>query len=148
MNTYTNILYQLVFHTKYNKSTLAKENRSRLFAYMAVVLQNMKCKSYIVGGIENHVHIIVGVHPTVCISDLVQKIKLSSSKFIRDEKLFPDFGGWQGGYGAFTYSSEAKKNLIRYVSNQEEHHAKKSWREELVEMLVEQEVDYDSEYLD
>ena len=102
MSTYTRILYQIVFHTKAWEPTLDNVNRKILFAYIAGVLQKKKCFVTIVGGYEDHIHIITHVHPNIAVSQLVKDIKLSVNKFIRSEKLFPAFNGWGEGFGAFT----------------------------------------------
>lgn len=93
---------------------------------------------YRIGGIEDHVHIVTHLHPSVALANLEKDIKLGSTSFIKEKGIFPDFRGWQNGYGAFTYSIEAKNNLIEYVKNQEEHHRKKEFKEELIELLEEQ----------
>lgn len=102
---------------------------------------------YQIGGIEDHVHIITHLHPSVSLANLVKDIKLASSEFIKTNKLFKNFNGWQSGYGAFTYSIEAKENLINYVKNQEQHHKIKSFKDEYLEILKEHGIDYDEKYL-
>ena len=77
----------------------------------------------------------------------MKDIKLASTKFIKENGLFPQFGGWQDGYGAFTYSIDRKDILINYIKNQEQHHQKKSFREEYIELLNEQRVQYEEKYL-
>ena len=147
MSTYTQILYQIVFSTKHRKPVMTKENRPELFKYIWGILKNKKCHLYRINGVEDHLHIVTHIHPTVALSSLVKDIKIASSKFIKDEKLFKDFTGWQGGYGAFTYSIEAKDNLIEYVKNQEAHHNKTTFKEELIELLNEHQIEFDEKYL-
>lgn len=147
MSTYTQILYQIVYSTKYREKTLDSENRKELFKYIWGILKNNKCHLYQVGGIEDHVHIITHLHPSVALANLVKDIKLASSDYIKTEKLFPNFNGWQNGYAAFTYSIEAKENLIRYVKNQEEHHKMKTFIGELKELLIEHKIEFDEKYL-
>ncbi|HPF01516.1 MAG TPA: transposase, partial [Bacteroidales bacterium] len=115
--------------------------------YLATVLRNKKCLVYAINGTADHVHILFTLHPSVSLSDLIKDLKLSTSSFIRTKKLFPMFDGWQEGYGAFTYTYSAKENLIRYVSNQQEHHKKISFYEELKNLLIENEIDFDEGYL-
>ena len=79
---------------------------------------------------------------------LVKDIKLATSAYIKEKRLFPEFQDWQIGYGAFTYSIKEKYRLIEYVKNQEAHHQKKPYREELIDLLREQEVEFDEKYLD
>lgn len=111
-------------------------------------MKNKKCNLYRIGGIEDLIHIITHLHPSVALANLVKDIKLASDEHIKLTGLFPDFGGWQDGYGAFTYAFSAKNNLIEYVKNQEEHHKKKTYKEELIELLKEHGVEFDEKYLD
>lgn len=96
---------------------------------------------------DDHIHIITHLHPTVALAWLVKDIKLASSSFIKDRSVFKGFNGWQEGYGAFTYSIKEKPSLIAYVSNQEEHHRKISYKEEFIGLLNEHGVEFDERYL-
>ena len=147
MGTYTQLLYQIVFSTKGRQRTLRKEDRAELFKDIWGILKNKKCHLYRINGVEDHIHIVTHIHPTVAISNLVKDIKLGSTSFIKEKKIFPDFGGWQEGFAAFTYHISAKDNLIEYVKNQEEHHATKSFLDELIEFFKEHGIDYDEKYL-
>lgn len=147
MRTYTQILYQIVYSTKYREKTLEAENRKELYKYIWGILNNNKCYLYQIGGIEDHIHIITHLHPSVALADLVKDIKLASSDYIKNKKLFPNFNGWQDGYAAFTYSIDTKENLINYVKNQEEHHKTKTFVEELKELLIEYKLEFDEKYL-
>jgi REP element-mobilizing transposase RayT len=102
---------------------------------------------YRIGGVSNHVHIVTHVHPTIAPANLIKDIKLASSSFIKSNGIFPEFEAWQEGYGAFTYSINEKDRLIEYVKKQEEHHAKRTYREELIELLHEHHIDFDDNYL-
>lgn len=148
MSTFTQILYQIVFSTKYRETTLNKEHRPELFKCMWGVLKNKNCHIYQINGVEDHLHIITSIHPSVALASLVKDIKLGSTSFIKEKKILPLFNGWQDGYGAFTYAIGAKNNLIEYVKNQEVHHRKKTFKEELIELLKEHGVEYDEKYLD
>ena len=148
MSNYGYAIYQIVFSTKYRENTLIKENREELYRYIWGVLKNKKCHLYRIGGVEDHLHIILDLHPTQSISNLIKDIKLSTSEFIKANGLFPAFGGWQNGYAYFTYGKEAKDNLIEYVKNQEMHHHKKTYREELIKLFEEHGVEFDERYLD
>jgi len=147
MSTYTQILYQIVFSTKYRKKCLLKPSRDMVFAYMAGILKNKKCHPYIINGVEDHVHILTHIHPTVSLAQLVKELKISSHSFIDDHGLFPGFSNWQNGYAAFTYSEGSLPNLIRYIENQEAHHHKASYETELRGLLEEHGVEYDERYI-
>ncbi len=147
MSTYTQILYQIVFSTKNRERTLTAGTRKELFQYIWGILQNKKCHLYQINGVEDHIHILTHLHPSVSLAGLIKDIKLASSKYIKEKNLFPDFTGWQNGYGAFTYSIDRKDILINYIKNQEEHHRRKTYKEEYIELLKEHGVAYDEKYL-
>ena len=147
MGTYTQIIYQIVFGTKNREFTLSKAGRPRLFEYITAILSNNECHVYIVNGVDNHLHIVTHLHPAISLACLVKDIKLASSAMIREKNLFPDFAGWQNGYGAFTYTINEKRRLIDYVINQEEHHKVISFKDEYIELLKENGIDYDERYI-
>jgi len=148
MSTYTEILYQVVFAPKKRRPVLLKKNRDKLYRYFWGIFERRKCILYAVGGVEDHVHFIFYLHPSVALSSLIKEVKLASHKYIKEEELFPDFDSWQIGYSAFSYSPKAKKNLINYVKNQESHHKKESSRQELKRLLKENNISYDEKYLE
>jgi putative transposase len=147
MNTYTQILYQIVFAPKNREHVLVRNNRHELYKYIAGILNNKRCHLYRIGGISDHIHIVTHLHPTIALATLVKDIKIASTEYIKKDKLFPGFLGWQDGYGAFTYNIDEKDKLIEYVINQEEHHKTKSFREELIELLNEHGIGFDEKYL-
>jgi putative transposase len=147
MSTYTQILYQIVFSTKDHELTMIESGQERLYRFIWGVLQKKNCHLYRINGIEDHLHIITHLHPTIAPASLVKDIKLSSSELIKNEGLFPQFKGWQDGYGAFTYAISAKNNLIEYVKSQKEHHKKVSFRDEYITLLKEYEIEFDEKYL-
>ncbi len=147
MSTYTQILYQIVFSTRNRKKCLNKPGRQELFKYIHGILKNKNCHLYRINGVEDHLHIVTHIHPTIALAFLVKDIKLATTEYIDFEFLFPGFDGWQDGYGAFTYSIDAKNRLIEYVKNQEEHHRVKTFREEYIQLLIEHGIEYDEKYL-
>ena len=126
---------------------MIKSGQEKLYRYLGGILKNKKCHLYRIGGVENHLHIVTHIHPIVAVAQLVKDIKLASGSFIKSEKIFPAFAGWQDGYGAFTYSISAKDNLIEYVKNQEAHHKKTSFRDEYIGLLKEHGIEFEEEYL-
>ncbi len=147
MATFTQILYQIVFSTKNIENTMVIAENEKLYRYIWGVLKNKKCTLYQINGTENHLHIITHVHPTVSISSLVKDIKVSSSVWIKEQRIFPDFIGWQEGYGAFTYHINQKDTIVKYVKNQREHHKVKTFKEEFIELLEEHGIEFDERYL-
>ncbi|HOE38858.1 MAG TPA: IS200/IS605 family transposase [Bacteroidales bacterium] len=147
MSTYTQLLYHIVFSTKNRNHCLIKENREELFRYIWGLLNNKKCHLYRINGVEDHIHIATHIHQTISISSLIKDIKLSSNDFIKSKNLFNKFNGWQEGYGIFTYNIKEKDNLIKYIKNQGEHHKKISYKEELLSLLKEFDIEFDEKYL-
>lgn len=147
MSTYTQILYQIVFGTKNNERTMKESGQEILYKYIWGILKNKKCHLYRIGGVEDHIHIVTHVHPTVAIAYLIKDIKIASSDYIKSKSIFPNFNGWQDGYGAFTYSISAKDNLINYIRNQKDHHQKVSFRDEYINLLKEHGIEFDEKYL-
>jgi REP element-mobilizing transposase RayT len=147
MSTYTQILYHIVFSTKNRERTLNKANREQLFKYIWGILKNKQCHLYQINGVEDHLHILTHIHPSLSLSGLVKDIKLASGGFIKEQGLFSGFNGWQDGYGAFTYSYTQKDILINYIKNQEEHHKKLSFEEEYIQLLKEHNIEFEEKYL-
>lgn len=148
MSTFTQIIYQIVFGSKYITPFLDSSNQDKLFNYMAGTARNKNCIPYKIGGHKNHVHMIVSIHPTIALCRLVRDVKYAADLMMKREKtLFKNFPGWQRGYGGFTYSFSARDNLIRYVINQEQHHKKENFEEEFIRLLDEHGIEYDRKYL-
>ena len=147
MSTYTQIIYQIVFSTKNRENTLAKNDRPKLFEYILGILGNNKSHVYCINGVEDHIHIVTHLHPTVALAWLVKDIKLASIALIKEKSMFKNFGGWQEGYGAFTYSIKEKEKLVSYVNRQEEHHRQITYKEEFIALLKEHGVEFDERYL-
>jgi putative transposase len=147
MSTYTQILYQIVFGTKDHTRSLKADNRVKLYKYIHGILVKKSCHLYRINGVDDHLHIVTHLHPSIALAKLIKDIKLATDSYILKEKFFPDFYGWQDGYGAFTYSIKDKNYLIEYVKNQEQHHLIKTFREEFIELLKEHGIEFDEKYL-
>jgi REP element-mobilizing transposase RayT len=148
MSTYTQILYQIVFGSKGCKSFLNHENQGHLFGYIVSILTRRECHAYQVGGFANHIHIVTHLSTNHSLAEVVREIKRASNEMMKMNKdLFPDFPGWQVGYGAFTYHYSKKQVLINYVLNQEVHHMKLKYENELIGLLNDNKIPYKEEYL-
>lgn len=145
--TFTQMYVQLVFAVKNRDAVLTKEIRKRVFEYISGIISNLKHKSIIVNGTSNHVHILLGLNPTISISDTVHDIKRSSSLFINKEKLCAGKFSWQEGYGGFTYSRSQINNIYKYIENQESHHKKKTFHKEYFDILTKHKVEFDQKFL-
>jgi REP element-mobilizing transposase RayT len=148
MSTYTQIYYHIVFSTKARARVLTEVKREALFRYTWGILKNDKSHLYRINGIEDHVHILASLHPTVCLADLVKDIKTGTSKWIKENSVFPEFTHWQDGYSAFTVSHSDRDSVIEYIKNQEEHHRRMPFRDELRQLLAKYGIEFDEKYLD
>ncbi len=147
MSTYTQILYQVVFSTYQRKKVIHPSGKTELLKFIWGLLKQKKCHLYRINAVDDHIHMLFSLHPTIALADLVKDIKLAASRMIKEKRLFRGFEGWQNGYAAFTYSIDAKDNLIEYIKNQEIHHKKESSYEEYKRLLDEFLVKYEEKYL-
>ncbi|MFN3997604.1 IS200/IS605 family transposase [Algoriphagus sp.] len=146
-NTYHQVYVQIIFAVKGRQSFLKKEFREDFFKVMASMIQNQGHKSIIVNGVADHVHCLVGLNPDKKISDLVKDLKTDSNHFLKDKNWVLGKFDWQNGYGVFSYSRSQLDRVYQYILNQEEHHRKKSFREEYISFLKKFEIEYKDEYL-
>ncbi len=147
MSTYTKLIFHIVFSTHNRKPTLRKSERSLLFSYITGILKNKNCHLYQINGIEDHIHILTHIHPTIPLASLVKDIKLATISLIKEEGIFPCFDGWQDGYGGFSVSEKEKSGLIQYIENQEEHHQEIDFLDEYKGILIENGIEFDPKYL-
>jgi len=146
MSTYTQILYHIVFATKDRLPVLTDLRRDDLYRYLTGVIKNNHCRPIWTNGVRDHVHILLSVHPTVALAELLKDIKVASSIWIKENKVFPYFVGWQEGYGAFTYSLRDEPELIAYLKGQEEHHRRVTFEEEYRKLLLDAGIKIDERY--
>jgi putative transposase len=134
----------LVFSTKNREKFLTRDILPRLWAYTAAVCRNHDLLTFAVGGMEDHMHILFRLPPTMALAEAVALVKSNSSKWLGE--LGKDFA-WQEGYGAFSVSSSKINSVIRYIDNQEEHHRKVSFEDEFITLLNKHGIDYDPKYV-
>ena len=147
--THHGLLVHVIFSTKYRKNLIAKEWRDDLFAYMGGTAREHQATILASGGTEDHVHLLVNIHPSFAVADTVRHIKANASRWVnknhplkRNRKF-----QWQREYGAFSVSQSLSAKVKRYVRNQEEHHKKKSFKEEYLEFLRRHEIEFDEQYV-
>jgi REP element-mobilizing transposase RayT len=145
-STHTSLHYHLIFATKQREPILAKEWRHELHSYLGGIVNGLDAHSEGVGGVADHVHLLVSLKATACLSDFMRELKKSSSNWIRESKCSSFH--WQEGYAAFTVSASVRTSVRTYIANQEEHHRVKSFCEELIDFLEKSGVTYDPRYLD
>jgi len=146
-STYLSLHFHLVFSTKRREATIAPEWRSRLHDYLGGTVRGLGGYSDRVGGVADHVHLLVGLKATHCLADFLRELKKASSAWVHEEMGLPSFA-WQEGYAAFTVSATSRKAVQYYIDRQEEHLRVKSFREELIEMLDKAGIEYNPKYLD
>ena len=129
---YTQILYHIVLRTKHSELTIAQEDVSPLYKYIWGIIKNKKGTLYRINGIEDHIHILSDLHPSIALADFIKSIKVATSLWMKQSPDFPYFRGWEEGYAAFTYSYKEKEVLINYIKKQQEHHQKENTRDELI----------------
>lgn len=146
-NTYTQIHLQFVFAVKYRDGLIHSSFKDELYQYLTGIIKNHNHKLLAINGMPDHVHILVGMRPTQSVSDLMQDIKGSSSKWINEKRFLKVKFEWQEGYGAFSYAKSQVNTVVNYIKNQEQHHAVRSFNQEYLEFLAEFEVVYDERYI-
>ena len=144
--SYTKLLYHVVFRTKYGKNTIPEQHEKELYAYILGIINNKKSKLYRIGGIENHLHLLIDIHPTFAVSDFMKELKEYSSKWLTKNPNFPDFEGWAVSFAAFSYNLSDKQKIINYIINQKEHHRRVSFEEEYRKFLVENGIEINEKY--
>lgn len=146
-NTYSQIYIQVVFAVKGRLNFIKPEFENDLYKYITGIITESGQKLIAINGMPDHIHIFIGVKPNCRLSDLVREIKKASTQFIRSSKFLNNAFQWQSGFGAFSYSRSHIPNVVHYIESQKEHHKKRSFRSEYLELLEKFEIDFETKYL-
>jgi len=146
-NTFSQIYIQVVFAVKGRESLIHASWEEELYKYISGIVKNKDQKMLVINGMPDHIHFLIGIKPSCCLSDLVREIKKSTNEFIKDKKFCKFKFQWQEGFGAFSYSHSALNNVIAYINNQKNHHKKQTFREEYKTFLTKFQIDHKEEYL-
>ena len=146
-STHLSLHYHLIFGTKDREPWIAQSWRGRLHAYLGGVIREMDGVAEAVGGMADHVHLLIGLKATHRLSDVLRDLKRASSEWVHVNIPLPAFA-WQEGYGAFTVSASNREEVASYIAWQEERHRKRTFREEYVEFLRKSGVEFDERFLD
>lgn len=146
-NTYSNLFYHIVFSTKGRNNLIDRDIEQRVWAYIGGIARHHEIVAVQVGGIDNHIHVLIMAKPKFAPSQIVQWIKGESSRWIHE--TFPNLRSfeWQDGFGVFSVSKSNVPEVVEYIKNQREHHAKQTFEDEYVSLLRLHGVDYDERYV-
>lgn len=146
-STFTSLTCHVVFGTKYRRNTIAPELRDDLYRYTGGIIRSHKGVLLEVGGMPDHVHLLVGFSPTMAVSDMLRLIKSNSSKWVNERPGRIDRFEWQTGFAAFSVSHSQVDVVRRYIQNQERHHTERSFREEFLTLLRKHDIEFDERYV-
>jgi REP element-mobilizing transposase RayT len=146
-HSYTSSLFHCVFSTKERRKIIVPTLQERLWPYIGGIARDNRMKALAVGGVEDHVHIVLSMPATLSISKALQLLKGGSSKWVHE--TFPEHGdfAWQEGYGAFSIGISQIDATVAYIHNQREHHRVKTFEEEFLEFLEKHGIEYDPRYV-
>ena|SRR5712692_1752714 len=146
-HTFTQIYIQAVFAVAARQSLIRAEFKEELQKYITGIVRNKGQKLIAINSMPDHIHILVGLRPSIALSDLVRDVKSDSTEFIKRKGWIRGRFSWQEGFGAFSYSHSQLDSVVRYIRNQEKHHAKRSFRNEYLTMLKNFDIAYEPKYL-
>lgn len=145
--SYTNLLYHIVFSTKDRRPVIIGDAKSRLYDYLGGSIRRQGGIALAINGTADHVHLMVKLKPDKAVSAVLRDLKANASGWMHE--VFPDVKdfSWQRGYGAFTVSVSQLEKVQKYIADQEIHHAKRTYRDEFVALLVANHVEFEEKYL-
>ena len=146
-NSYSQIYIHIILTVKNRDSLILPSWEEKLYQYISGIVKKKNQKLLTINGIPNHIHLLISMKPSCCLSDLIREIKKSTNTFIESNGFCKQHFYWQEGSGNFSYSYSSISKVIRYIENQKEHHKKRSFKEEYLEILRKFHVDFEQEYL-
>lgn len=146
-NTYSQIYIQIVFAVRGRQSLIHESWEEELYKYISGIIKNKEQKLLAINGMQDHIHFLIGMKPSCCLSDLVREVKKSSNSFIKEKKFTRQKFQWQEGFGAFSYGHSALDRVVRYINNQKAHHQKQSFKDEYKDFLNKFQIEHSEEYL-
>ncbi|MGV8828200.1 MAG: IS200/IS605 family transposase [Breznakibacter sp.] len=144
--SYIQSLHHIIIRPKFSDNILPNEHSEELYRYLWGYVNNKKSFLYRINGMPDHIHILVGIHPTIALSDFVKGLKTSSNFWLKSNSHFPDFKSWGEKYAAFTIRYQEKDTVMEYINNQREHHKKESFKDEFRRLIVENGIEIDEKY--
>ena len=145
--SYTQLLYHIIFRPKNSAPVIDMDNEEQLYRYIWGFVKQKRCILYRIGGMPDHIHMLIQLPPTYPISDFMRDLKTSTNFYIRNNiSLFPRYNGWAKAYCALTYSYTDRIKIINYIKGQKEHHKRVGFRDELLDLLTEYGINVDMKY--
>ena len=146
-NTYTNLLCHIVFSTKNRKPLIREDDKETLYAYIGGIVRGERGAQLEIGGMPDHLHILASFKADTAVATMMRRIKANSSGWMNRRPEARSRFGWQNGYAAFSVSESQVEKVRQYIRNQPEHHGRKTFQEEFVELLRKHKVDFNEKYL-
>ncbi len=147
MSTYTNLLFHIIYSTKNRKPTIDPVWQDELYGYIGGIHRDKRGVLLKAGGIEDHIHLLAKLPPTIAVSDMLRLIKANSSKWINEVKKPMQSFEWQPGYAAFSVSESQAETVMAYIANQREHHQSRTFQEEFLLLLKKNNIEFDVRYV-
>lgn len=145
--TFTQIYIHLVFAVRNREAVIKSEFQEEVYKYMSGTINSMGHKALAINGMPDHIHVFLGLHPAMAISELVKELKRSSTNFINNNDWLPSKFQWQTGFGGYSYSRSQIDFVINYIKNQKEHHKKRTFREEYMKFLKDYDINFNPDFL-
>lgn len=146
-NTYSQIYIQVVFAVSGRQSLIGKEHKDEIYKYITGIVRNQGQKLISINGVADHIHILLGMKPSLALSDLVRDIKSDSTVFINQQKFVRGKFSWQEGFGAFSYGHSQLDDVIRYINDQEKHHRERTFQREYLSLLRKFDIAFEDKYV-
>jgi putative transposase len=146
-DTYSQIYIQVVFAVKNRNSLIHPSWEDELYKYISGIVRKKEQKLITINGMPDHIHFLIGMRPSCCLSDLVREIKKSSNELVNDKKLSPFKFEWQPGFGAFSYGHSQLDKVVAYIAGQKEHHKKQNFKQEYLGLLKKFNIEHNEQYL-
>ena len=144
--SYIQSLHHIIIRTKYSENVLPNEHSDELYRYIWGYIKNKKSFLYRINGMPDHIHILVGIHSTIALSDFVKELKTTTNSWIKSSDKFPNFNSWGEKYAAFTIRHQEKDTVIEYIKNQRVHHKVESFEDEYRRLIIESGIEIDEKY--
>jgi len=146
-NTFSQIYIQVVFAVSGRQSLVREEFKEELYKYITGIVRNNGQKLIVINGMPDHVHALIGLKPSMALSDLVRDTKADSSNFVNKNRWIRGKFSWQEGFGAFSYGHSQLDKIIKYIQNQEQHHKRRTFKDEYLSLLKKFNVEFDEKYV-